>query len=85
MVMLISVCFFVNCIPRAEGMADATSGRWRFIVAVTDLNKKVALRVSYSSPQLPPPSLSSPPPDHDDGDDDGSIDPKARILNEPRQ
>ncbi len=40
MVMLISVCFFVKCILRAEGGADATSGRWRFIVSVTDLNKK---------------------------------------------
>jgi hypothetical protein len=39
--MLISVCFFVKCIPRAEGGADATSGCWRFIVSVTDLNKKL--------------------------------------------
>jgi hypothetical protein len=34
---VISVCFFDKCIPRAEGRADATSGRWQFIVSVTDL------------------------------------------------
>ncbi len=32
----VDICLlFDKCIPRAEGRADVTSGRWRFIVSVT--------------------------------------------------
>ncbi len=36
----ICLLFFDECIPQAEWGAGTTSGRWRIIVSVTDLNKK---------------------------------------------
>ncbi len=34
------IIFKWQCIPQAKWSAGTTSGRWRFIVSVTDLNKK---------------------------------------------
>jgi hypothetical protein len=38
----VDIClhFFDECIPQVEWGAGTTSGRWRLIVSVTDLNKK---------------------------------------------